>query len=345
MKRFTILAVSLAATVLLAGSCAKSASVGANYLNKKYFDAWVATHISGASKTALGSYILEDTPGAGELVGDVDTHPYVYATYTITDLEGNITNTSSQVLSQQTGDYDPTYYYGAYILDRNEGSMYAGVNEIMSTMRVGGTRKAVIPGWLLSTTFYDTEEEYLENNTETNAIYTITINEVIDDVVEWELDSLENYMKHNYPGVDTVMTGFYYVQLKAPIDTSSFSTDNTVYINYTGMLLNGQAFDTTFEDEAKDQGLYSASNSYEPTYVTWDADDYTAITMGESSTEIISGFAKTVSLMRAGEVGLGIFHSSFGYDASGSGSTIPGYSPLIFKIQCLGLNEDGSIND
>ena len=344
MRRLTTFALSIAALVAVAGSCAKSSDTGQNYLTKKYFDAWMATNHPGVQKTGLGIYILEDTPGDGDLVSDEDTHPYVYATYTITDLEGNVTSTSSSVLSQQLGSYDPTYYYGDYVLDRSEGAMYAGINSMLSTMRVGGTRTAVVPGWLISTDVYDTEDEYLENCTGTDAIYTLSVHEVFDDVTQWELDSLERYMAHNYPGVDTVMTGFYYIQLKAPSDTAAFSDDETVYINYTGKLLNGQAFDTTLEDVAKQQGLYSSSTEYAPTYVTWN-DDYTEITMGESSTEIISGFAKCISMMRKGEVGMAIFHSAFGYESSGSGDSIPGYSPLIFEIQCLGTEETDTLDD
>ena len=345
MRKITTMVLSLAALATIAGSCAKSDSTGQNDLNKKYFDAWIQTHHPEASKTGLGIYILQDTPGTGDLVSDYDTNPYVYATYTITDLDGNVTSTSDMVLSQQVGSYDPTYYYGDHVLDRSEGSMYAGVDEMVKTMRVGGTRTAAVPGWLISTEEYDDEQGYLDNCTGTDAIYTLTIHEVFDDVTQWELDSLERYMARNYPGVDTVMTGFYYIQLKAPSDTTEFSTDNTVYINYTGKLLNGQAFDTTLEDVAKDNGLYTAGTEYAATYVTWDADDYTQITMGESSTDIITGFAKCVSLMRKGEVGMAIFHSAYGYAADGSGDAIPGYSPLIFEIQCLGTEEDDTIDE
>ena len=343
MKQLTYIAIALAAAATLAGSCAKSVSTGKNDTNVMYYNAWIKAHYPDATKTRLGASIIEDTPGTGELVGDIEKSPYVYATYTVKDLEGNISSTTSRVLSQMLGSYDPVNYYGDHVVSRSDSN--AGLNDMLSTMRVGGTRTAVIPGWLMTQAEYDSEEEYLENVTGTEAIYTVSVADRFDDVIQWELDSLESYMSHNYPGVDTVSKGFYYVQLKAPVSDVEFENEARVYINYTGKLLNGQAFDTTIQDTAKVHGLYSASRSYSPTFVNWSTAPSKKITLGESSSDVIEGFSKTISMMKAGEVGLGIFHSVYGYSENGSGNTIPGYSPLIFQIQILGLNQDGSIDE
>lgn len=345
MNRLANMALALAATVTLTAGCAKSVSSGKNDLNVMYFNAWLKAHYPDAQKTQLGAYIIKDEPGTGELIGDSRKSPYVYASYTVTDLEGNISATTFSEVSKMLGDYVSTDYYGDHVLSRVENESYAGINDMLSTMRVGGRRTAVIPGWLMSQAVYDTEDDYLRNVTGTEAIYTISVSDRMEDVIQWELDSLETYMARNYPGIDTVAKGFYYVQLKEPIDTTAFDGDATVYINYTGRLLNGQAFDTTVKDTAKTNGIYSATKSYGPTHVTWNKEDYRSITLGDSNSEIIEGFAKTVSMMKTGEVGLGIFHSAYGYNTKGGGSAIPSYSPLIFEIQVLGLNEDGSVDE
>lgn len=345
MKKLTYMTIALAAMAALAGSCAKNASTGKNDLNVMYYNAWLKAHYPDAPKTRLGASIIEDTPGTGELIGDIKKSPFVYATYTVKDLEGNISATTSSVVSQMLGDYDPINFYGNHVLSRIGNDCNAGINDMLSTMRVGGTRTAVIPGWLMTQAEYDSEEDYIKNVTGTEAIYTVSVTDRFDDVIQWELDSLESYMSHNYPGVDTVSKGFYYVQLKAPLSDVEFENEARVYINYTGKLLNGQAFDTTIQDTAKVHGLYNASRTYSPTFVNWSTDASQKITMGENKTDITEGFSKTISMMKAGEVGLGIFHSAYGYSDGGSGSKIPGYSPLIFQIQILGLNQDGSIDE
>lgn len=344
MKRIAPFVLAIAAAATLAGSCAKNVATGTNDISKMYFEAWIKAHHPDAAKSKLGVYVIEDVPGTGEMVGDTATAPYVYASYTIKDLQGTITSTTYGEVSKILGSYDPTNYYGDHVISRMGEDSYAGVNEMLSTMRIGGTRTAAIPGWLMSTARYSTEEEYLKKVSGTDAIYTISVSDKFKDVIEWELDSLDTYMKRHYPGIDTLSKGFYYVQIKAPIDTTVFDSEATVYIDYTGRLLNGQVFDTTIKDTAKVNGIYSAAREYAPATLTWNKEDYTSITMGDSGSKLVDGFTKTVSRMRTGEIGLGIFHSAYGYSTSGSGNTIPGYSPLIFEIRMLGPNEDGSIN-
>jgi FKBP-type peptidyl-prolyl cis-trans isomerase len=64
------------------------------------------------------------------------------------------------------------------------------------------------------------------------------------------------------------------------------------------------------------------------------------MTMGSDKSSMISGFAKTLWQMKAMEKGVGVFYSSLGYGYSGSGSSIPGYSPLIFEIELVAKPEE-----
>lgn len=342
--RKTLSFACIAAVIILTGSCTKAPKTDANYLAKKYFDAWVNTHHPDAGTTTLGSRILSDIPGNGELVGSAEKTPFVYCTYRATDLEGNIAKTSSEQDAKQLGTYDETSYYGSYVLYRGENYLYAGVSDMMETMRVGGTRTAAIPGWLMSNENYSSAEEYYKNESGSNAIYTFTIQEAITDIVKWEIDSLSSYMKHNYPGVDSTSYGYYYIQLDEPLDTTAFEKGNSVYINYTGRLLNGKVFDSTIQDTCKRNHLYVAGKAYSPTELEWYGEDSENITFSGGGS-MISGFEKCLSTMRAGERGLCVFYSGLGYSIDGSGEKIPAFSPLMFEIQMLGLNEDGSIDE
>ena len=139
-------------------------------------------------------------------------------------------------------------------------------------------------------------------------------------------DSLENHK------------GFYYKQTELVRDTTSFPKDTTIYINYTGRLLDGTVFDTTDERLAKDNGIWSSSRTYEPVQINW-GETYTDITMGSSSSSIIDGFALTLWQMRKFEKGIGVFTSDYGYGYSGSGESIPPFASLAFEIEIVAKPE------
>ena len=213
-------------------------------------------------------------------------------------------------------------------------------------MHTGGHVRAAIPGWLMTSELFDTKEEYESTSTDSdNFIYEFDIVDFTTDVIQWQIDSMGRYMSH-HPEIFADMTvkdtvegykGMYYRRLAAPVDTTAFPSDTTIYINYTGRLLNGQVFDTTVEKVAKDNGIYSSTKGYSPVKVKW-AEEATSIELSGSS--VITGFALTLWQMRPMEKGIGMFTSALGYGVSGSGSKIPTYSPLIFEIEIVEEPED-----
>ena len=68
--------------------------------------------------------------------------------------------------------------------------------------------------------------------------------------------------------------------------------------------------------------------------INW-GEKYEDLTMTSSKSSMISGFALTLWQMKAMEKGVGVFYSDLGYGNSGSGSSIPGYAPLIFEIELV----------
>lgn len=329
--RFPALAL-LAAAIL--GSCAVEEETPANQDEKMYLDAWLVTHYPEAVRTGIGTYILEDTPGDGP---GLVIPGYVRVTYTVTDLDGNITSTSDSLKAKQLGEFNKSYYYGPRVWSVSETSINKGLEDMISDMATGGTRRALIPGWTQTYKRYDTEEEYLKNETgNSHQIYTVRIDEVVEDIMQWQIDTMENYAAADpyFDGADSLSLGFYYKQIQAPEsdDLEAMHSDTTIYINYTGKLLNGQVFDTTIEKVAKDNNIYSSGNTYAPVEVTMSSDS-TAIQLGGSS--VITGFARTLWQMGPMEKGIGMFWSSYGYGSSGSGSLIPEYAPLVFEIEIV----------
>lgn len=340
MKSMKKAIIWLAALALVAAGCAKPEKTGTNDANKRYFDSWVKINHPGADKTDLGSYVIDSKDGTGELIGDKG---YVRALCTISGLDGKVASTTDVKMAQQIGTYDESYYYGPATWCRLGENLYAGVDELLEGKHVGAHIKAAIPGWLLSLKRYKNAQGYLDNVTGTDRIYDFTIVDAFDDVTAWELDSLVNYVKANYPGVDTADTldsktnkwGLYYVCTQpTDLPDSTFASGSKVYFNYTGRLLNGKVFDTTIENLAKDEGIYSSSRTYGPTFMNW-AESWSDMTMGSGASSVIDGFKFAISNMKPHEKGLVIFHSNYGYKYNGSGSAIPAYSPLIFEFELV----------
>ena len=346
MKK-NIISIILAATAafFIAG-CAKEVKTGTNDANKRFFDAWISINHPNLTPTELGVYVLEEKAGSG---ATVEKDGYVMVDYKSTDLEGNITGYTYKETAKQLGQYDTAYYYGPKVMTTADATIQAGVADALIGMKVGGSKKVVIPGWLLTYKVYDNVEDYLNPPTDEtttsatydNAIYEFTVRDFAEDINEWQIEKMSDYFKANpklgLSAADSLQLGFYYKQLKAPKDTTSFKSDTTIYINYTGKLLNGLVFDTTNERIAKDNGIYSSSKEYKPVSVKW-ASEYSDITLGGSS--VINGFALTIWQMRAYEKGVGIFWSDLGYSYSGSGKSIPGYAPLIFEIELVDKPEE-----
>lgn len=320
-------------SVFLFGSCARKATPGLNDSARESFIAWLNRHYPDAGSSGHGVYIIEDVP-AGKALGGESEYPYVSVDYIYYDLYGDILGYTEEAVAKQLGEYSENAVYTPQIYYRGENGMNIGMRDAISGMSIGGERLVVIPGWLNSSVEYDTEAEYLANVSGKDGIYRFKLREQIKDMEEWELDSLNSYVARNYKLApkDTLKKGFFYVRTGNPESEKEFPKDTTIRINYIGRLLNGRVFDTTIKDTAIYYGIYKPSASYGSVSVTF-AEDYKEIKLGEST--VIDGFAYTMSKMHPGESGTGLFYSSLGYGASGSGSSIPAYSPLRFDISVV----------
>lgn len=344
MKKIILSFLSIAAAIAFAG-CAKDVPNGPNDANKRYFDAWMKVNHPDVKPTGLGIYVLEEEAGTGK---EVEMEGYVLMDYKTTDLEGNISTYTDSVTAKQLGTYNVGNYYGPKFQTTIEKTVTAGLAEALVGMKVGGRKKVIIPSWLLSYSTYDSEEDYLAASTSAeNTVYDITVRDFTTDIFEWQVEKIGGYFKENSStfGAMTVtdsipnFKGFYYKSLSEVKDTTSFPSDTTIYINYTGRLLNGDVFDTTNERLAKDCGIWSASRTYEPVLIKW-GEAYSDLTMGSESSTVISGFALTLWQMHKFEKGIGVFVSDYGYGYSGSGESIPGYSPLVFEIEVVAKPEE-----
>lgn len=335
MRKFWILT---AAAALVFTSCEKVASDDLNTAAKQYFDSWIQLFHPDAVITDNGSYVLEETKGTGASMADIEGQPYVRVDYIARTLDGKIQDYTGEKIAQQLGEFYETDYFGPTIWYRGENNLPKGVDDALASMNIGGTKTVAIPGWLLTTVQkkkktirYEKLEDYFKKESGTPMMYTLCPVEAISNIDKWEIDSLCSWITNNQTRItpkDSLKWGFYYVSNFKPSE-EEFPADTTFKINYTGRLLNGTVFDTTIEKVAKQAGIWKSGKTYGPVSVKM-AEEYSDIELGGG--KVVDGFAYIISQMHQSESGTGIFYSKWGYGASGSGNTIPPYSPLIFDI-------------
>lgn len=335
--------------ILLPVACAKSGDDTTGAEAKEYIEKWMDKYHNGVQANENGIYILEDVPGTG--LPRNEEEPFVLLSGTIRTLEGTVSSTTEEEVARQLGTFQYGNFYGPQFHYLNEGYSYAGMDLLLKDMRIGGHRKAVIPAWLLTSSRYSTQEEYIQAcSSSTHLIYDITLvnqcgwsegQEYLEpDIAVRELHS---YIDAHYPGTESVSyetdgtadgTFYFISDISAFKEEDKLSDDSSVKINYTGKLLDGTVFDTSIRKVAVDARIDSDSKSYEPQSATITS-TYSEVTMGDSSS-LINGFKGALSLMQwKGQKAVAVFSSRHGYGSSGSGNAIPAYAPLVFEIEIL----------
>jgi FKBP-type peptidyl-prolyl cis-trans isomerase len=119
--------------------------------------------------------------------------------------------------------------------------------------------------------------------------------------------------------VTTTSSGLKYTITKAGLKPKP-QTGDTVYVNYTGKLLNGKVFDSSIQANAVKAGLNQPGRTYEPI----------SVIIGEH--HIIQGWEEGLLLLNEGSKATFIIPSSLGYGEQGMGD-IPPFSPLVFDLE------------
>lgn len=356
MKTICKSIIYIAAAISIIG-CAKHVNEGANVAGKRYLDAWLSLNYPTLEPTwkgksdAKGIYVFPESvvEGTG---AEVKEDGYAIVEFTATDIKGNITSYTSAEIAKQLGVYEPSTYYGSQVWLTFDETIQAGLQDALVGMKVGGSKKVLIPSWLMSYSSYDSTEDFFKKTSEyDNAIYEFTVKDFTDSIEVWQADSIERYIvkKYSQPALEEFKdtSGFFLKSfVTMPEDAKTFEGDTTIHINYTGRLLNGQVFDTTNEKIAKDYNIYDPSRTYTPVLITM-SEEFSDITMGTDATSVITGFAYALSKLKydpsnnqCKDKVVSIFTSAWGYSYSGSGASIPGYSPLIFEIEVTDAPEE-----
>lgn len=298
-------------------SCAEDKNESDRSIQERILDAYIKEKFPHAKKLESGLVMIDFQQGSGE---ELERRDGGYFEYTTQSLSGDYIETTDEELAKQLGSFSNSNYYGPVLYEMGYKTTYKGLEEVMIGMKIGGKAKFILPPWLSVTgSNGDRWEE------SANLIYEIELKEVINNIDNWEADTMRRYAAIHYPGLDTLSSHFYFKKLH---DAKADSLESeTVQVRYIGRLLDGWVFDTNIADTAKKYGIYDTENDYK----ALDFKHSNDIETMEQDNSMVRGFCMALKDMSYGDKAFTMFGSKYGYDYTGKDPIGP-YQPLIFWL-------------
>jgi FKBP-type peptidyl-prolyl cis-trans isomerase FklB len=155
-------------------------------------------------------------------------------------------------------------------------------------------------------------------------------------ILERDKEAIQKFLQENpiasVKEYSEPIEGFYmFWQVSTKPERNNLLRGDTVSVNYIGKTLDKKIFDSSIEQVARDNGIFSAGRKYQPLRYA----------VGYGFT--ITGFEFALSMMHAGEKATVIFPSRLGYGSQASGG-IPANSPLIFELELLQVKKGPNLN-
>ncbi len=345
MKR-TIEIIFLILATTLVFSCAKDNEEDSPITYKRVMNSWVKVNYPTkvSDTTASGAYILENTEGYGEQPGDTS---FVFIHYVKQSLDGNIVEYNVEDIARQLTAYDGTFsegdYYGPAIWQLGKGHIPRGIEEVIRKMKVGGTVKIALPlaASTVDSVFYNT---FSLKKDDDNYLYTLTLENVVPDIIEYQNDVLSAFRDAHFPGLKQIKDGFFFKKIaEAGIEqneggeTDTLTDDKSIYVRYVARrLYDNKVFDTNIQDTAKKYHLYVSGKNYDAMSIKYYRDSSTMLEKNST----ISGFTNAVRLMKFGDEAVAFFRSDMGYGDKGQGTSVSEYAPLCFTIRASSKSSD-----
>ena len=313
MNKYVLMAV----TALALFSCAEEMEETERSVQERILDAYVEVNCPDAQRWDSGIVMLSSTKGTGDTLNKYESG---FFEYTEKSLTGKYIETTDAELAKRLGWYSKSNHYSPKYFELGIGNNFAGMEEVMYKMQVGGKATFILPPWL---TYYEGQTVW---NSSVSTIYEIELKEVADNMLTWQQDTMKAYANTHYPGLDTLKSNFYFKELY-DAGVKDTLTNESVNVRYVGRLLDGWVFDTNIADTAKKYGIYESTNEYAALEVLF-AEELDRMVEDNS---LVKGFCMALKEMNYGDKAFTMFYSEYGYSSSGSDQIGP-YQPLIFWL-------------
>ncbi|WP_296619551.1 FKBP-type peptidyl-prolyl cis-trans isomerase [Marivirga sp.] len=133
---------------------------------------------------------------------------------------------------------------------------------------------------------------------------------------------IKDFLSENGIEANRTESGLFYMITEETSGEKPEAGD-TVKVNYVGKLLDGTVFDTSYEDLAREEGVYNPQRTYGPI----------EIPIGKG--RVIRGWDEGIMLLNEGSEATLYIPSGLGYGARGSGAAVPPNSTLIFDVELV----------
>ena len=165
-----------------------------------------------------------------------------------------------------------------------------------------------------------TMEEYQRKSIEMRRDQTIA--QLDPNQMATDIDIIDSYLEENGIEANSTDAGVRYViteQGNGPVP----ELGQSVQVNYSGRLLSGEYFDTSVEEVAKEQGLYTPQRQYQPYPIQiW-------------ASPVISGWHDGISQLNQGTKATLYIPSPMAYGPRAQGAIIKANSVLVFDVEIV----------
>jgi FKBP-type peptidyl-prolyl cis-trans isomerase len=133
---------------------------------------------------------------------------------------------------------------------------------------------------------------------------------------------IKDFLSENNIEAENTESGLYYMVTKETSGEKPEAGD-TVKVNYIGKLIDGTVFDTSYEDVAREAGIYNEQRQYNPI----------EIPIGRG--RVIRGWDEGIMLLNEGSEATLYIPSGLAYGPRAAGAAIPANSSLIFDVELV----------
>lgn len=145
--------------------------------------------------------------------------------------------------------------------------------------------------------------------------------------LEKDRRTIKDYLEENNIDAQTTESGLSYVIKEEGTGQKAESGDE-VKVNYTGYVLGGGYFDTSFKEVAEEKGLFNPQREYGPF----------TFTLGQQ--QVIQGWDEGISLLSEGGKATIYVPSTMAYGPRERGEVIGANSILVFDVELLEVNKE-----